>query len=100
MDRIFVAIIISALLLLLGVPGLILVRQAEMHHACTADMCSQSTGNFCPSGRLKKKRAAFSLYPYSHKGDWDMPRSILVTLWSLGAACLFAFGIAVAIMVH
>ena len=29
MDRIFVAIIISALLLLLGVPGLILVRQAE-----------------------------------------------------------------------
>ena len=33
MERIFVAIIISALLLLLGVPGLILVRQAEMHHA-------------------------------------------------------------------
>jgi hypothetical protein len=41
MDRIFVAIIISALLLLLGVPGLILVRQAEMHHARTADMEEQ-----------------------------------------------------------
>ena len=41
MERIFVAIIISALLLLLGVPGLILVRQAEMHHARTADMEEQ-----------------------------------------------------------
>ena len=38
MDRMFVAIIISALLLLLGVPGLILVQQAEMHHARTADL--------------------------------------------------------------
>ena len=41
MDRIFVAIIISALLLLLlllGVPSLILVQQAKMHHARTADL--------------------------------------------------------------
>ena len=29
-----------------------------------------------------------------------MPRPIALTLWSLVAACLFAFGIAAAIMVH
>ena len=36
MDRLSVPIIISALLLLLAVPGLILVRQAEMHRASKA----------------------------------------------------------------
>jgi hypothetical protein len=29
-----------------------------------------------------------------------MPRPIALTLWSLVAACLFAFGIAATIMVH
>ena len=39
MDRIFVAIIISALLLLLGATGLILVHRAEiLHHALKADL--------------------------------------------------------------
>jgi hypothetical protein len=34
MDRVLIVILV--LLLLLGVPGLLLVRQAEMHRACTA----------------------------------------------------------------
>lgn len=39
MDRIFVAIIISALLLLLGATGLSLVHRAEiLHHAHKADL--------------------------------------------------------------
>jgi hypothetical protein len=29
-----------------------------------------------------------------------MPRLIVLTLWSLAAACLFAFGVATTIMVH
>jgi hypothetical protein len=59
----------------------------------------------CENQAAREQRAAFSysltgLSGNGHNGDWDMPRSILVTLWSLGAACLFAFGIATAIMVH
>jgi hypothetical protein len=41
MDR--VLIIILVLLLLLGFPGLLLVRQAEMHRACTATLESYVT---------------------------------------------------------